>query len=148
MLILTQLRNSVLLDLYTSEDSHDGKSLAAYRKGDYKVISGAYKEQTCKPWLAMLKAKSAYSNQWSADIFALYFSCQIGGTSTHTFEFWISLHHKLPSPNIVPFTPFWSSSNTAYTSAKDAHWYREPVSDWVNTSDTQLLVKIFGNCQL
>ena len=48
MLILTQLRNSVLLDLYTSEDSHDGKSLAAYRKGDYKVISGAYKEQTCK----------------------------------------------------------------------------------------------------
>ena len=32
-----QVRTSVLLDLYTSTDSHDGGSLVAYRKGDYKV---------------------------------------------------------------------------------------------------------------
>jgi len=38
-----KLRRSVLLDLYTSNDSHDGKSLVAYRKGNYKLISGSYK---------------------------------------------------------------------------------------------------------
>ena len=38
------MRRSVLLDLYTSEDSHDGKSLAAYRKGNYKLIIGSYKD--------------------------------------------------------------------------------------------------------
>ena len=35
---------SVLLDLYTETDSHDGKSLAAYRKGNYKLIQGSYKD--------------------------------------------------------------------------------------------------------
>ena len=39
-----QARKSVLLDLYTREDSHDGKSLVAYRKGDFKLISGSYKD--------------------------------------------------------------------------------------------------------
>ena len=39
-----QARKSVLLDLYTSDDSHDGKSLVAYRKGDFKLISGSYKD--------------------------------------------------------------------------------------------------------
>ena len=39
-----QARDSVLLDLYTKEDSHDNKSLAAYRKGDFKLISGSYKD--------------------------------------------------------------------------------------------------------
>ena len=43
-LIKFQARDSVLLDLYTKEDSHDNKSLAAYRKGDFKLISGSYKD--------------------------------------------------------------------------------------------------------
>ena len=41
---LFQFRRSVLLDLYTERDSHDGKTLAAYRKGNYKIISGSYKD--------------------------------------------------------------------------------------------------------
>jgi len=32
-----QVRSSVLLDLYTATDSHDGGALVAYRKGDFKV---------------------------------------------------------------------------------------------------------------
>ena len=28
-----------MLDLYTELESHDGKSLVAYRRGDYKVLS-------------------------------------------------------------------------------------------------------------
>jgi len=39
-----QVRSSVLLDLYTATDSHDGGALVAYRKGDYKVIQGSYKD--------------------------------------------------------------------------------------------------------
>ena len=50
-------------------DSHDGKTLAAYRKGNYKIISGSY---------------------------------------------------------------------------KDSHWYLEPDSDSVNTSDNGLLVRFYG----
>jgi len=37
-------RSSVLLDLYTSADSHDGRNLAAYRHGPFKVILGSYKD--------------------------------------------------------------------------------------------------------
>ena len=37
-------RRTVLLDLYTAADSHDGKSLAAYRKGKFKLIQGSYKD--------------------------------------------------------------------------------------------------------
>ena len=55
--------------MYTEQDSHDGKTLAAYRKGNYKIISGSY---------------------------------------------------------------------------KDSHWYLEPDSDSVNTSDNGLLVKFYG----
>jgi len=39
-----KVRTSVLLDLYTATDSHDGGALVAYRKGDYKVIQGSYKD--------------------------------------------------------------------------------------------------------
>jgi len=63
-----QIRTNVLLDLYTERTSHDGKSLATYRKGDYKVISGSY---------------------------------------------------------------------------KDSHWYSEPTMDWVATTDTGLLARLF-----
>ena len=41
---ILQQRRSVLLDLYTSADSHDGNSLAAYRKGKFKLIQGSYKD--------------------------------------------------------------------------------------------------------
>ena len=30
--------------MYTEQDSHDRKTLAAYRKGNYKIISGSYKD--------------------------------------------------------------------------------------------------------
>merc|ERR1712126_285595 len=53
---------------YAEQDSHDGKTLAAYRKGNYKIISGSY---------------------------------------------------------------------------KDSHWYMEPKSDGVNTSDNGLLVRFY-----
>ena len=32
------------MDLYTAADSHDGRSLAAYRKGKFKVIKGSFKD--------------------------------------------------------------------------------------------------------
>ena len=34
------IRNDVLLELYRSQDSHDGSESAAYRKGKYKLIQG------------------------------------------------------------------------------------------------------------
>merc|ERR1712106_552859 len=37
-------RENVLLDLYTAADSHDSRSLSAYRKGNFKVIHGSYKD--------------------------------------------------------------------------------------------------------
>ena len=39
-----QARSNVLLDLYTAADSHDGRNLAAYRRGAFKVIRGSYKD--------------------------------------------------------------------------------------------------------
>ena len=36
----SEARTELLLDLYTAEDSHDNKNMAAYIKGDYKLIEG------------------------------------------------------------------------------------------------------------
>ena len=42
--IILKERRTPLLDLYTAADSHDGKSLAAYRKGKFNLIQGSYKD--------------------------------------------------------------------------------------------------------
>ena len=44
MILYSQARSNVLLDLYTAADSHDGRNLAAYRRGAFKVICGSYKD--------------------------------------------------------------------------------------------------------
>merc|ERR1711892_1620076 len=41
------VRKEVLLELFTSEDSHDGSQSASYRKGNYKVIQGNIRGQSC-----------------------------------------------------------------------------------------------------